>query len=118
MVMEGWALLPHRVAQIELDGLAAVYIIIDALTLEHRLREQSEFTKAVSDEDALIRKFVARSARYNALAQIIHGFFYVVGMKRPPDLVQWAQMAIERRRQGGLENDTVCQTAGLQLLSA
>jgi len=69
MVMEGWSLLPDKVAGLGLPNVASVFIILDAVTLEHRLRNESEFTEVASDKEAMIRKFVARSIRYGHLVE-------------------------------------------------
>jgi len=64
-VVEGWALYPSRVAQLALSNVASVWLVADDEGLEARVRTAVDFYRGASDEEAMIRHFVARNWWYN-----------------------------------------------------
>jgi 2-phosphoglycerate kinase len=65
-LIEGWALYPARVAGLGLPDVASVWLVADDEALEARLRAATDFISGVSDEQTLIRNFLARSRWQNA----------------------------------------------------
>ncbi len=66
IVIEGWALSPVRVAELRLANVAALWLVTDDAVLDARVRAAVDFYRGASDEEAMIRHFVARSRWYNA----------------------------------------------------
>lgn len=67
VVLEGWALYPSKVAQLELHIVASLWLVADDQVLEARVRAAVDFYQGASDEEAMIRHFVARSVWHNRL---------------------------------------------------
>lgn len=65
VVLEGWALYPSRVAQLALPNVASLWLVADDEVLEARVRTAVDFYCGASDEETMIRHFVARSQWHN-----------------------------------------------------
>ncbi len=65
VVLEGWALYPSRVAQLALPHVASLWLVADDEVFEARVRTAVNFYRGASDEEAMIRHFVARSQGHN-----------------------------------------------------
>ena len=63
-VIEGWALRPEWVAELDVPNVASVWLVAEERTLEARIRK-AEFHRGASDEEAMIRNFLARTIWYN-----------------------------------------------------
>jgi 2-phosphoglycerate kinase len=71
-VVEGWAQWPELVAKLGLPNVSSLWLIGDDQTLEARIRADTNFSAGGSDEEAMIRAYVARNAAYNsALAEAV-----------------------------------------------
>jgi 2-phosphoglycerate kinase len=64
-VIEGWALRPEDIAGYK--ELASCWLIAPRELLESRLRAEVDFYRGASDEEKMIRHFLARSMRYNEI---------------------------------------------------
>lgn len=67
VVLEGWALYPSTVAQLALPNITSLWLVADDKVLEARVRTAVDFYRGASDEEAMIRHFVARSVWHNRL---------------------------------------------------
>ena len=67
LIIEGWALWPGRVAAIGYDCVRAFWLTADEGFLESQTRAAESFYRGASDEESMIRNFVARNVRYNEL---------------------------------------------------
>jgi 2-phosphoglycerate kinase len=65
IVMEGWSLWPERVAQLRLPSVRSLWFIAHEQTLHERMVKAGEFYGGASDEEAMIRHYLARSFWYN-----------------------------------------------------
>jgi hypothetical protein len=66
IVMEGWSLWPEWVTQLRLPSVYALWFVAQEETLRERLVQAVEFYRGASDEEAMIRHYLARSFWYNA----------------------------------------------------
>jgi len=65
-VMEGWSLWPEWVTQLQLPSVHALWFVAQEETLHERLLQAAEFYGGASDEETMIRHYLARSVWYNA----------------------------------------------------
>ena len=65
LILEGSAVLPERVAALDVDGVAALWLTADSELLEARVHASSGYNRAAPGEKALVQKFVERNHRYN-----------------------------------------------------
>ncbi|HAL46347.1 MAG: hypothetical protein FI707_07145 [SAR202 cluster bacterium] len=65
-VVEGWALWPERVATLGLPNVSSLWLIGDDRILEARIRADSDHHAGASDEEAMMRAYVARNVAYNS----------------------------------------------------
>jgi hypothetical protein len=65
LVMEGYALWPEQVRAAGFTATGAVWLTGNEALLESRIRSDPGFYRGAADEEALIRNFLRRSARYN-----------------------------------------------------
>jgi len=66
-VIEGWALRPEWVAEMELPEVASIWLLADDETIRQRLLADADFLRWASNKEKLIEHFVARSIWYNRL---------------------------------------------------
>lgn len=64
-IIEGWALLPERVARLNSPHIRCVWVIVPGNILESRLMDQPGFAQGASDPNLVCERFVARSLRMN-----------------------------------------------------
>jgi 2-phosphoglycerate kinase len=69
IVMEGWSLWPEWVAQLRLPSVRSLWFVAQEETLHERMVKAVEFYGGASDEEAMIRHYLARSFWYNARLQ-------------------------------------------------
>jgi 2-phosphoglycerate kinase len=67
LVLEGSALLPERVAELQRDDVAALWLAADEALVEARMRRESRFEAADPTERALIEAFLERTRRFQRL---------------------------------------------------
>jgi len=60
-VIEGWGLLPDRVARLGLESVKAVFLVPGETVYERRCRADAGFWRGAADEEGLIRSFARRS---------------------------------------------------------
>jgi 2-phosphoglycerate kinase len=65
LVLEGSALWPERVAELNLPQVRAVWLTADHALIESRMRRESAFEAAEPGGQALIRSFLARTWAYD-----------------------------------------------------
>ncbi|MHB9130870.1 MAG: hypothetical protein ACYDBB_07230 [Armatimonadota bacterium] len=65
VVIEGWALSPLRVAELDAPHVVSLWLIASDAVLESRVRAATDFYGGASDEAAMIRHYVALSEWYN-----------------------------------------------------
>ena len=65
LILEGSALLPELVADLRIDGVAAIWLTASDELLRKRIYQVSNFDQVTPREQAMIDKFVARTHRYN-----------------------------------------------------
>jgi hypothetical protein len=66
LVLEGSALWPELVVELDLPGVRAVWLTADAAVLDARIRGESRFDQAEPVGRQLIESFAARTRLYNA----------------------------------------------------
>ena len=66
IVIEGWSLWPERVTQLRLPSVHALWFVANEETLHERMVKAVEFYGGASDEEAMMRHYLARSFWYNA----------------------------------------------------
>lgn len=66
IVIEGWACLPRSLAALRSTGMTAAWLVAGPGVLEQRVRANVDFYRGASDEEAMIRQFIARSAWIDA----------------------------------------------------
>jgi 2-phosphoglycerate kinase len=67
LVMEGSALLPHRISTIQNKNVVAIWLYAGADFLTERIRISSGYHQRVTHEQKLIDKFIARTNEFNKL---------------------------------------------------
>ncbi|TDQ50299.1 RNA polymerase sigma-70 factor [Actinorugispora endophytica] len=67
LVLEGAALWPTDVAGLAVPGTAAVWLTADDAVLRARIRRAGRYNEATDHERLLMDRFLARSARYQAI---------------------------------------------------
>ena len=67
LVLEGSALWPELVAELELPSVRAVWLTADDALFDARIRRESGFEQAGPEGRRLIESFAARTRRYNAM---------------------------------------------------
>lgn len=65
VVYEGWAMWPERVAALNLDNVASVWLTANEEILESRVRGAERFYAGASDAEMLIQKVLPRNIEYN-----------------------------------------------------
>ena len=65
LVIEGWGLLPDKVAQLDEAGIKSLWLTAEREGFEQRVRGQSEFFDETAMKDHFMRQFIERSVRYN-----------------------------------------------------
>src|SRR5438874_11499896 len=65
LVLEGSALWPESVAELRLDGVAAVWLTADDRLFQERIYNSSAFEQATGSSKEMVEKFVARTRLYN-----------------------------------------------------
>jgi adenylate kinase family enzyme len=64
-IIEGWALLPERVAKVQSPCLRCVWVTVPGAVLVARLMAQSGFAREACDPDLVCDRFIARSLLMN-----------------------------------------------------
>lgn len=67
IVIEGWALIPEKVAALALDNVSSAWLTIDKDVLTARERAHVDFTRGSSDPERMFQNFLGRSLWYNDL---------------------------------------------------
>ena len=67
IVIDGWHLRPHRVAELDDDKIDSNWIFIDPKALEERERANVEWLQGSTDREKMFQNFMARSLWYNDL---------------------------------------------------
>jgi 2-phosphoglycerate kinase len=65
IIVEGWALMPEKVAQLEMGQVASLWLVASPQVFEQRVRQESEFFRSTAMEEVFIRKFIDRSTICN-----------------------------------------------------
>jgi len=60
VAIEGWAIRPEGIAAVGLGGVKAIWLVTNREVLEVRVRRDAAFHSGASDEEKMIRHFVAR----------------------------------------------------------
>jgi 2-phosphoglycerate kinase len=84
IVMEGWSLWPEWVAQLQLPSVRSLWFVAQEETLHERLVQAGEFYEGASDEEAMIRHYLARSFWYNACLQEAVNKYGLTSIALPP----------------------------------
>jgi 2-phosphoglycerate kinase len=69
VVIDGWSLLPERVASLQLEGVVSVWLVIEPAVLRNREARNSEFLRGSSDPKRMFDNFMARSLHHNSLVE-------------------------------------------------
>jgi len=69
VVIDGWHLRPHRVAELSSNEIDANWIYIAPTALERRERKNIEFLQGSSDPEKMFRNFLSRSLWCNDLVR-------------------------------------------------
>ena len=67
VVIDGWALDPRRVAQLDLNSVMSFWLVAGPGVLEERERRNIAFTRDSPDPERMLKNFLARSLWYNQL---------------------------------------------------
>lgn len=67
LVLEGSALWPELVAELDLPAVRAVWLTADDALFDDRIRDESRFDQASTEGRHLIERFAARTRRYDAV---------------------------------------------------
>ncbi len=67
IVIDGWALRPGRVAQLDLANVTSYWLVADPAVLEERERKNIDFIRNSPDPERMLKNFLARSLWYNEL---------------------------------------------------
>jgi 2-phosphoglycerate kinase len=65
IVIEGWALLPDRIAKLELPRISSLWLMADEAFFQRQVQQEHDFFKTGPMEDVFARKFAARSTTIN-----------------------------------------------------
>ncbi|MCK4627671.1 MAG: hypothetical protein KAT56_01640 [Sedimentisphaerales bacterium] len=65
IVIEGWALLPDRIAKLELPRVSSLWLMADEAFFQRQVQREQAFFEMGPMEDVFARKFAARSATIN-----------------------------------------------------
>ena len=65
IVIEGWALLPDKIAKLELSRISSLWLVADEAFFQRQVQQEQAFFETGSMEDVFARKFAARSATIN-----------------------------------------------------
>lgn len=66
-VIEGWALLPEKIAELCLNEVESIWLIPDEDLLRSRVRANTDFYRGASNENLMIEKYLSRSLWHNNL---------------------------------------------------
>lgn len=69
IVIDGWHLRPHRVAELNLPDIWSGWIVIEPSVLVERENKNRQWLQGSSDPDRMLENFLARSLWYNELIQ-------------------------------------------------
>jgi hypothetical protein len=91
LILEGSALRPEYVASLDLDEIAAIWLIADDALLQRRIYLACGFEQATARERAMVENFLARTQRDNqvtmdAVKRLGLPWFDVGEMASPGDL--------------------------------
>jgi len=67
IVIDGWTLRPHKVAQLNLANVISVWLVAAPSVLEERERTNLDFVRDSSDPERMLGNFLARSFWHNDL---------------------------------------------------
>ncbi len=84
IVIEGWHLWPERVTQLRLPNVHALWFVANEETLHERMVKAVEFYGGASDEEAMMRHYLARSFWYNARLKEAVKKFALTSIALPP----------------------------------
>ncbi len=65
IVLEGWGLLPEKVANLALDNVLSIWLVGENDVFDQRVQHESKFFDATSMKEVFIEKFIGRSLWYN-----------------------------------------------------
>ena len=65
VVLEGWHLVPKKVAQLELPGILSLWLVGEEAVFRERVQEQAGSFEQTSMAEELVRKFIERSMALN-----------------------------------------------------
>ncbi|KPK76337.1 MAG: hypothetical protein AMJ79_06965 [Phycisphaerae bacterium SM23_30] len=65
LVIEGWHLMPHRVAQLDQKGIYSLWLVAEREFFEQKVHQQAELFHQTAMADELMRKFIERSTIIN-----------------------------------------------------
>jgi len=65
IVIEGWALLPDKIAKLELPRVSSFWLVPDEAFFQRQVQQEHDFFETGPMEDVFARKFAARSATIN-----------------------------------------------------
>ena len=64
-IIEGWALQPEQVAELNLPRVQSLWLVVDETALECRIRKDKDFLQGASDVEKLIQQFLGRTIWFN-----------------------------------------------------
>jgi 2-phosphoglycerate kinase len=67
IIIDGWHLIPEKVAELDASNIVAVWLDVDRSILEERERAVWDFYATSDDPDRMFANFLARSVRWNDL---------------------------------------------------
>lgn len=67
IVIDGWALRPERVAQLDLENVKTFWLVTEPAVLEERESTNVDFIRDSPDPPRMLRNFLARSLWYNEM---------------------------------------------------
>ena len=65
LVIEGWGLLPDKVAQLDGTCIKSIWLAAEREVFEQRVFQQEEFFQATAMKEHFMSQFIDRSVRYN-----------------------------------------------------
>ena len=64
-IIEGWGLLPEPVSQLGIPSVQSLWLVVEELVLEKRIRNAKSFLEGASNRENLIKQFLARAIWFN-----------------------------------------------------
>ena len=64
-IIEGWGLQPELVSRLDIPSVQSLWLVVEEVVLERRIRNANSFHKGASNREKLIKQFLARAIWFN-----------------------------------------------------